>query len=170
MTKEHLYKAKRKDWKELPKEEWWVEGFYVQLPKPSLGATILAGGDLCAEDVSDYIIVNKSKQHSNFSNAYPLEVVECEQYEVEPKTVCKYIGLPDKNGEKIFENDIVRTYSEYREEWDFGVVKYGEFNCSCCSGVYGWHFGDGDIRNYEQYEVRGNIFDNPELLKGGGAE
>ena len=64
-----LHKAKRKDNGE------WVEGFYTQLPKTSLGATIISGGDLCAEDVADYIIQNFSKQHSNFSNSFPLEVV-----------------------------------------------------------------------------------------------
>ena len=27
MSREILFKAKRKNWKELPKEEWWIEGF-----------------------------------------------------------------------------------------------------------------------------------------------
>lgn len=84
-----LFRGKRTDNRE------WVEGFYSQLPKPSLGAAIIANGDLCAEDVSDYIIVNKSKQHSNFSNAYPLEVVESEYYEIAPETLCQYTGLYD---------------------------------------------------------------------------
>jgi len=26
MSREILFKAKRKNWRELPKEEWWVEG------------------------------------------------------------------------------------------------------------------------------------------------
>ena len=26
MSREHLYKAKRVNWRGLPKEEWWVEG------------------------------------------------------------------------------------------------------------------------------------------------
>ena len=26
MSREILFKAKRKNWRELPKEEWWIEG------------------------------------------------------------------------------------------------------------------------------------------------
>lgn len=29
MSREIIFKAKRKNWRSLPKEEWWVEGFYV---------------------------------------------------------------------------------------------------------------------------------------------
>ena len=46
-----------------------------------------------------------------------------------------------------------------------GIVKYGEFNCSCCEGVYGWYVDGGDIRNIESHEVIGNIYENPELLE-----
>ena len=31
-TREILFKAKRKNWRELPKEEWWIEGYYMPLP------------------------------------------------------------------------------------------------------------------------------------------
>lgn len=84
---------------------------------------------------------------------------------VDENTICQFTGLTDKNDNKIWENDIVGLYSEYHQEYYCGQVEYGAFNCSCCDGVYGWHFGDEDIRKYKNYEVLGNIFDNPELLE-----
>ena len=91
-------------------------------------------------------------------------------YEVIPETVGQYTGLTDKNGKKIFEGDIVGHYSNYRKKYDIGTVKYGDFNCSCCQGEYGWFFENEDIREHSSCDVLGNIYDNPELLKGGEQE
>ena len=77
---------------------------------------------------------------------------------VHHETIGQFTGLTDKNGKKIFEGDIVAN------AWERGVVSYGEFNCSCCDGVFGWSFGNADIREYDGYEVIGNIHDNPDLL------
>ena len=87
--------------------------------------------------------------------------------EVKKDTICQCTGLKDKSGNLIWENDIVGYYDKYVGKWCYGLVGYGEFNCSCCRGVYGWNFGDEDIREYKGYEVKGNKFDNPELLEVG---
>lgn len=159
--REILFRAKRVDNGE------WVEGFYSQLPKPSLGATIITNGDLCAEDVSDYIIVNQCKQHSIFSNGYPLEVVECEYYEIDSETLCQYTGLTDKNGKRIWENDIVGAWSEGKHT--IGRVKRRVDGLYIIYPSYQKQEFWGlcpDENGKTTVEVIGNILDNPELLQG----
>ena len=93
--------------------------------------------------------------------------------EVIPNTICQYIGLNDKKGNRIWENDVVsiNTYSYVEPEEDyFGKVVYAEgWGCWCiqqpgeekpiplceCEGSY-----------LTERVVEGNIFDNPELLNG----
>jgi uncharacterized phage protein (TIGR01671 family) len=79
--------------------------------------------------------------------------------------VMQYTGLKDKNGKEIYEGDILGDRSD--EDSDKIIVKYEEMeNCGCCSnhsGI-GFNFNRNPYTVKEDYEVIGNIYENPELL------
>ena len=92
------------------------------------------------------------------------------EYEVNPDTICQYTGLTDKNGYKIWENDIVRKIDSNALGW------YRERICNVYFDSVGYWgimttLGDGYWMgefDEEQLEVIGNIFDNKELLQEAG--
>lgn len=85
------------------------------------------------------------------------------------KTVGQFTGLLDKNGNKIFEGDIVRRFNSKEQE----VMRYAvKWNTDCCMFVLmseytylGEYDSDFTVFYGEDLEVVGNIHDNPELLK-----
>ena len=155
MSREILFKAKRKDWRELPKEQWWVEGEVIHEP---YGAVI-----------------------QYYAEKKRIKVV------IDPETLCQYTGLTDKNGKRIWENDIVSCEHEkypednplegdlffpepikYRRNYVVEFINNGN--------KYGYRLRNksihfmltGNVIYNHEIKVLGNIFDNPELL--GGAE
>lgn len=153
IVREHLYKAKRVNWRGLPKEEWWVEGALFEGKENS------------------YIFTNVKVTDKWENSEIGADVMG---YLVDPETVCEYTGLTDKNGRNIFENDFVScrqyiggNWVEYCIERGYVEMKHGAFGLHREQGYYR-PFKDW-LEDYE-YEVIGNIFDNPELLKGGEAE
>lgn len=137
--REILFRAKRMDNKE------WVEGLTLQW-----------GGDADIQHKKHLFLTPNGY-------SFPLEV--------DSETVCEYTGLTDKNGRKIFENDFVSCRQYIDGNWVDYCIERGYVEMK--HGAFGLHRKQGYYRPFKdwledyEYEVIGNIFDNPELLKGG---
>ena len=85
-----------------------------------------------------------------------------EDIEVDPNTVGQYIGLKDKNSVEIYEGDIVK------DAWGINMlVKYINTGFYLCrKNTNGEYSKISNWRNLQTKEVIGNIYNNPELLKG----
>ena len=108
--------------------------------------------------------------------------------DVDRETLCEYTGLTDKNGNKIFENDILKIISTVKNEEvingignSYGFTSREREDCAIVlpdyhtggyrlkvvhKGVYKRiaKFASGHLSIYKA-EVIGNIYDNPDLLK-----
>lgn len=145
--REIIFKAKRKDNGE------WVEGFYFCM----------------VHDDGSHVHHFIMPLGVDLSFGTPIEKI---QVEIDANTICQYTGLTDKNGNKIWENDVVvYDNSPYNV---YCTPKTGKiaFRNGCLCFKY-WLYGSinympfsADLFFDRKCEVIGNIFDNPELIGG----
>lgn len=145
MEDRYLFKAKKLDNGE------WVQGVPFEIE----GKTVILINDN----------ENLLRVHYLEENMWDAEICAIE---VETDTICQCTGLEDKNGNLIWENDIV-------EAWSQGSKATGKVR-QRIDGLWfmypAWQKQEfwGLCPNNDRettVEVIGNIFDNPELLEGG---
>lgn len=154
--REILFKGKRIDNGE------WVEGYYYKMSE----TTYCFKEDYERKPVPEHHYILQERMTDW---GLPNQIV---QIEIDSKTLCQFTGLCDKNGKKIWENDIVKTVSDIYAHVKFGLYTTGFALEECNQGFY----VDFSVKTYLRHElgywnnkveVRGNIFDNRDLLQEG---
>ena len=148
--REILFKAERKDNGE------WIEGSLIDL-------------DI---DSGYCYIVPPYKQASTLPISF---LITDGMKLVDPETLCQFTGLCDKNGKKIWENDIVLITENVYSTVKFGLYHEAGKSERTHQGFY--------LESMDKYYYReelgywakesvvvGNIFDNKELLQEGSDE
>lgn len=81
--------------------------------------------------------------------------------EIVPETVGRYICMPDKNGKKVFESDIIKG----KHKKDVFIVEYSQSTAAfTAKGLDGHPYPVICKGSMQYYEVIGNIHDSPALL------
>lgn len=114
----------------------------------------IVGGFLQDDDGKTYIVGYEHR--GGIDGMIDAELI---LWEVIPETVGQYIELPDKNGKKIFEGDIVRD----AETSEVGKIFFDKYTAMF---VIGFENTIADFNASYSLEVIGNIYDNPELIGG----
>ena len=117
--------------------------------------------------VQGFICKKKYKSNKFYISCFHDKDDNEQFFAIDPDTICQCTGLKDKNGNLIWENDVVGF-------WDTYSTENGQAEMDCIGKVV-WDdetisFQVTNRLSAESYEVLeecsviGNIFDNPELL------
>lgn len=118
------------------------------------------------EWVEGCLVIDHSRSNLFEYRMQPVESGVLYAPPINSETLCQFTGLCDKNGKKIWENDILMAHLDesYPEDTTYETVEWG---------IAGWvgHEAGSTDREYldefdlKHFEVVGNIFDNKELLQ-----
>lgn len=90
----------------------------------------------------------------------------CSKRTVIAESIGQYTGLTDKNGKKVFEGDVIDTPDRLCEVYWF--EKNAQFDLRFIRNAHNKriiNFKGIAMRDLSDYEIIGNIYDNPELLR-----
>lgn len=138
--REYLFRGKRID------DEEWIYGRFSY-------------GEKIGTEFEPVIVAKECGEHSGvrYTVTHPIMI----------DTLGQYTGQKDKHGIRIFEGDILEG-REFNSKHGYGVVRWDEEN-SCFECVqkntdgetvrsdFGW-------LNFNELEVTGTVYDNPELI------
>lgn len=93
-----------------------------------------------------------------------------EEWNLHPSTIMQFTGLTDKNGEDIYEGDIGKDRRDSIWKISFGEKNTASFGATCISDTGAHDELYPQVMHFawvvmHDFEVIGNIHENPELLK-----
>lgn len=84
-----------------------------------------------------------------------------DQFEIIPETIGQFTGLTDKNGAKIFEEDIIGRIGFFSRIVAHDGIRFYTYSLHNLEQKYPL-----TAQSFDEYdEIIGNIHDNPELIK-----